>query len=87
MTAKSDIEPQFVRRETLAKLLNVSVSTIDDYAARDILPQPSMLGTLRLWYWPALKATLLDGGDESPATPEELELEEELNAAREIANG
>lgn len=50
--------PDYCKRETLAKRLNLAVGAIDQLVARGLLPEPVMLGEAKLWRWDDVDAWL-----------------------------
>lgn len=50
--------PDYCRRETLAKRLNLPASAIDQFVKRGLLPQPIKIGEAVLWRWESVDTFL-----------------------------
>lgn len=61
-----DRPPSYVSKATLAKELDMSVSTIDNLVQRGILPKPIKVGGSVRWNWAQVDASL----SASAASPE-----------------
>ncbi len=53
--------PDFCKKETLAKRLDLPVGAIDQLVKRGILPQPVAVGEALLWHWDDVKTRLVAG--------------------------
>lgn len=58
--------PDYCRKETLAKRLDLAVGAIDQYVKRGLLPRPKKIGDALLWKWAEVDAMMTgvaDGSD------------------------
>ena len=46
-----DLWPDYCKRETLAKRLNIAAAAVDQLVKRGLLPPPIEVGEARLWRW------------------------------------
>jgi predicted DNA-binding transcriptional regulator AlpA len=59
--------PEFVSAETLAYLLDMSRTKLDDDVRSGLLPKPVEVGTLRRWRWRDVDAHILARNGRAPA--------------------
>lgn len=60
--------PDYCKRETLAKRLNLAVGAIDQLVKRGLLPEPIQLGEALLWRWEDVDNWLRRGQDAPEST-------------------
>ncbi|MCP3971532.1 MAG: helix-turn-helix domain-containing protein [Rhodobacteraceae bacterium] len=60
---------EYVGLTRLAKLLDCSTSTVEDYTKRGILPLPVKIGTLRRWRWSDVQARIDNSNRVIPHLP------------------
>jgi hypothetical protein len=63
--------PDYMKRETLAKRLDLAPGAIDQLVKRGLLPGPIQIGEARLWCWDDVQARLATRGVlvEAPSDP------------------
>ena len=61
--------PSFVSRTTLAAELDISVSTLDNYVQRGLLPKPIKRGAFLRWCWAEVEADLKRGASDRDSDP------------------
>jgi len=54
--------PDYCRKETLARRLDLSITVIDRYVQRGILPAPIRVGEAKLWRWSQVDQALSGAG-------------------------
>ena len=50
--------PDYLKRETLARRLNLAPGAVDQYVKRGLLPEPIAIGEALLWRWADVDAHL-----------------------------
>ena len=51
--------PDFMKKATLAKRMDLAPGAIDQLVKRGVLPEPHAVGEARLWYWPDVLARII----------------------------
>lgn len=57
--------PDYCKRETLAKRLNIAAGAVDQLVKRGLLPQPIKVGEALLWRWESVDSFLQHSQSES----------------------
>lgn len=77
--------PDYCKRETLAKRLNLAVGAVDQLVSRGLLPPPIAVGEAKLWRWEDVDNWLQRGQPER-VTPNDDPYLSRVSQSREAAS-
>lgn len=83
----STLWPDYCKRETLAKRLNLPAGAIDQLVKRGLLPAPIRLGDALLFRWADVDSYLRSGKMDAPDDPYETGARRAAQAAATRPNG